>query len=169
MRLSLGYNRKVVGGALFAAILALLAVGVWAPAAAEAKTPKVLVADDYFSPTKVKIKQREKVKFVWDSMNLNSHNVSLRKGPKRVKKRDFRSRTGAIGLKFSPKFKKRGTYKFICTIHPTVMRMTVKVKKARKKRGDGKGKKRGGKKGKRRRGERGNRGERGRGKRGKKR
>jgi plastocyanin len=91
-----------------------------------AKTIKV--GDDFFSPTSVKVKKGDKVKFKWLSSNGNPHNATLEKGPKGVKKRDFKSATGAIGIKFAPKFKKKGTYDFICTIHPTVMKTTVKVK-----------------------------------------
>ncbi len=119
-----------LGGALVAAVLAVLVLGT---AGAAAKTPKVLVADDYFSPAKVTVKQGNKVKFVWDSMNINTHNATLDKGPKKVKKKDFTSRSGAIGIKFTPKFQKKGTYKFICTIHPVVMQAEVKVKPAKKK------------------------------------
>lgn len=145
MQLSRGKTRTgVLLGSLLAAFLAVLILGA---AGAAAKTPKVLVADDYFAPATVTIKQRNKVKFVWDQMNINTHNVTLTKGPKKVKKRDFTSRSGAIGIKFAPKFKKKGTYKFICTIHPVVMQATVKVKAAKKK----------GKKGKRKKGKRGKR------------
>lgn len=128
---------KALGGAFLVAILAVLVLGT---AGAAAKTPKILVADDYFAPTKVKVKQGNKVKFVWDSMNINTHNATLTKGPKKVKKRDFTSRSGAIGIKFAPKFKKKGTYKFICTIHPVVMQATVKVKGKKKKAGTRRGK-----------------------------
>jgi plastocyanin len=55
--------------------------------------------------------------------------VTLQSGPKKVDKKDFKSATGSIGIKFNPVFKKAGTYKFICTIHPDVMKQTVKVKK----------------------------------------
>ena len=51
------------------------------------------------------------------------------KGPKGVKKKDFKSATGSIGIKFKPTFEKKGTYDFLCTIHPDVMTETVKVKK----------------------------------------
>ena len=96
---------------------------------AKAKVPKVKVADDYYSPETVKVKAGSKVKFKWDGMNTNSHNVTLKKGPNKVKKKDFTSATGSIGIKFAPKFKQKGTYQFYCTIHPGTMQLTVKVKK----------------------------------------
>jgi plastocyanin len=91
---------------------------------------KVKVADDYFAPTTVKIKKGRSVKWVWDQFNYESHNVRLTKThPKRVKRGKFRSVTGTIGIRFQRKFTVPGRYLFICTIHPTVMRMTVRVHK----------------------------------------
>ena len=50
-------------------------------------------------------------------------------GPKGVKKSKFTSQTSSVeGFKFTKKFKKPGKYNFYCTIHPDVMKMTVKVK-----------------------------------------
>lgn len=95
---------------------------------------KVKVGDDYYNPTGVKFtvpKQGKKVKFKWANANTDSHNVWLNKGPKglsKKQKKSFRSATGSIGVKFAPTFKKKGTYKFICTVHPTTMQLTVKVK-----------------------------------------
>ena len=40
-----------------------------------------------------------------------------------------KSASGSIGINFTPTFNKKGTYDFVCTIHPTVMKLTVKVKK----------------------------------------
>ncbi len=104
-----------------------------------AKTKSVGVHDDYYAPTKVKVKKNAKVKFKWDKINLNPHNVTLKKGPKGVKKskpcthgkitKCNKSGTGAIGIKFKKKFDVKGKYHFICTIHPTVMQLDVKVKK----------------------------------------
>ena len=108
------------------------------------KTSKVEVADDFYSPTDLKIKRNSKVDFKWNPSNTNSHNVVLKKGPKGVKKgcptkgKDAysdlisicnKSGTGATGIKFKKKFDVKGTYDFICTIHPTVMQLEVKVKK----------------------------------------
>jgi plastocyanin len=127
------------------AFIAVLVAGILIPAAgAGAKTTTVNVADDFFAPTTIKVKKNSKVKWKWDSSNTNSHNVTLSKGPKGVKKgcktkgkdaysplisKCNKSSTGAIGIKFTKKMNKPGTYKFYCTIHPTVMKMTVKVKK----------------------------------------
>ncbi len=96
------------------------------------KVPRVRVADDYYAPTTVRIRRGGKVKFKWARSNLNPHNVTLKRGPKKLtrrQKRKLRSRTGSYGIKFNPKFKRRGTYKFYCTLHPGTMQMTVKVRK----------------------------------------
>ena len=99
-------------------------------AAAKKKTPVVLVADDYFSPTSLKIKKKTKVKFKWSKINVNSHDVQLDKGPKGVKKKDFKSPTAAVtDYRFTPKFVKPGTYDLLCSIHPDVMQIEVKVKR----------------------------------------
>jgi plastocyanin len=97
-------------------------------AGAAAVGAKIKVGDDFFAPDFVKIKKGEKVKFKWLEDNGNPHNAVLDKGPKGVKKKDFKSETGSIGIKFAPKFKKKGAYDFICTVHPSVMKATVKVK-----------------------------------------
>jgi plastocyanin len=127
------------------AFIAHLAVGILIPAAgASAKTKTVTVADDFFAPTTLKVKKNSKIKWKWDPSNTNSHNVTLSKGPKGVKKgcktkgkdaysplisKCNKSGTGAIGIKFKKQFDVKGTYKFVCTIHPTVMKLTVKAKK----------------------------------------
>jgi len=124
-----------VAAALIAALsLAMPAAGI------AGKTKKVKVVDDYYSPTKVTVKKNKQVAFKWDKNNLNTHNVVMKKGPKGVKKtkkpcakgkitKCNKSAAGSIGINFKPTFNKPGTYKFTCTIHPTVMNMTVKVKK----------------------------------------
>ena len=54
--------------------------------------------------------------------------MTLKKGPKGVKKKDVHvtDASSAEGFSFTKKFKKPGTYNFYCTIHPTSMKMTVK-------------------------------------------
>jgi plastocyanin len=93
------------------------------------KTKKIKVADDFFAPSKTSVKKCTKVKWKWLPENLNPHNVTLTSGPKKVKKKDFKSATGSIGIKFNRTLKKTGKYKFVCTIHRTVMTQTITVKK----------------------------------------
>ena len=130
--------------AAFAAAAGLPASAASASSAERAGSKSVDVRDDFFAPSDLTISKGTKVKFKWDKTNGNSHNVTLRKGPKGVKKgcpkkgkdafsplisKCNKSSTGAIGVKFTKKFDKPGTYDFLCTIHPDVMKITVKVKK----------------------------------------
>ena len=114
--------------------IAATAVAV-APASQAGKSPKpkkgptVKVVDDFFAPVDVTVKPNTQVTYKWDKTNLNSHNVIIQKGPKGINKKDFKSATGSIGVKFKPVFEKKGTYDFLCTIHPDVMKMKVSVKK----------------------------------------
>lgn len=111
------------------AVGALTATGVASPLAKETRPEKVKVKDDFYKPDNVKIKKNGKVTWKWGQV-FNNHNVTLKKGPKGVKKSKFRSQTtGAEGFKFTKKFKKPGKYNFYCTIHPDVMTMKVTVKR----------------------------------------
>jgi plastocyanin len=117
-----------------AAVVCAVACGLFGSATSGAtghakKTVHVAVADDYFSPIEVKIKSGSKVSYDWSDSNVDSHNVHLKKGPKKVSKKDFKSATGTIGIKFTPKFKVPGKYHFVCTLHSSVMQMDVTVKK----------------------------------------
>jgi plastocyanin len=109
------------------AVGALAATGTASPSA-KAKTEKVKVLDDFYKPDNVKIKKNNKVKWKW-GQDFNTHNVTLKKGPNGVKKSKFTSQTSsAEGFSFTKRFKKPGKYNFYCTIHPDIMKMTVKVK-----------------------------------------
>lgn len=134
---------KALGLLAAAALVAVPATGV-ATSAERAGTPTVKVGDDFYSPTSLKIKTGDKVKFKWDATNVNSHNVVLRDGPKGVKKgcptkgpdafsplisKCNKSSTGSIGIRFTKKFDKPGKYDFLCTIHPDVMKISIAVGK----------------------------------------
>jgi plastocyanin len=127
--------------AIATALVAILALAMPATGVAgKGKKAKVTVNDDYYSTSKLKVKKDTKVSFKWDSMNLDTHNVTLKKGPKGVKTtkkpcakgkvtKCNRSANGAIGINFAPTFNKPGTYLFNCTIHPDLMQLKVVVKK----------------------------------------
>jgi len=111
-----------------------IAAGAAVPALAldgsdRASRPTVDVGDDFYSPTYLQVRRDTKVKFKWLPENTNSHNVILKKGPKGVSKKSFKSPTGSIGVKYAPTFEKPGTYDLLCTIHPDVMKMKVSVKR----------------------------------------
>jgi plastocyanin len=89
---------------------------------------KVQVGDNFFSPVKLAIAKGSSVNWVWNNTNFNTHNVTLIKAPKGIKKAKFTSIDGARGLHFKRTFTTPGTYHFECTIHPS-MNITVTVKK----------------------------------------
>jgi plastocyanin len=115
-----------------AASVAVLGAGVVAVGApgtvARATKPKIVkVKDNSYAPDSVRVKKLGKVRWKWADTNFNVHNVTLLKGPKGVKKRQFRSQTAKSDFTFTKRFKKVGRYRFYCTIHPDLMRMTVRV------------------------------------------
>ena len=119
-----------------AAVTALALTGAVAAPVAGAATHKhksvvkrVKVADDFYSPTKMTIRVGDKVNFVWASSNVDTHNVTLVKGPKGVKKSKFTSLSGSTQFHFERKFTVAGKYHFVCTIHPTMMNFFLTVKK----------------------------------------
>jgi plastocyanin len=119
--------------ATIACAMAVALLGA-APAAAQAPRPKpktVTVNDFYFSPTSVTIKKGGSVRWVWSEYNTYPHDVHLKKGPPKLKRKgSYSTKTTAVTeAHFKKTFETPGTYKYICTIHPTEMRMTVVVKK----------------------------------------
>jgi plastocyanin len=114
-------------------IVAFALPGVTAAAAQAPKKPpvKVTVNDFYFAPTAVTIKKGRAVKWVWSSYNTYPHDVHLKQGPKALKNKSrFSTTTTAVtDAHFQRTFEVPGTYKFICTVHPSEMKLTVTVKK----------------------------------------
>ena len=111
------------------AALAVGVVGVGAPGSlAKATKPKVVkVKDNFYVPDSVRVHKGGKVKWDW-TPTFNQHNVTLRRGPRGVNKSKFRSQTtNDPSYFFTKRFRKVGKYRFYCTIHPDVMRMTVRV------------------------------------------
>jgi len=127
----MGHRRSI------AAAVCVLGAAVAAPVASGAGTvshkpkpvvKKVRVSDNFYSSTKVGITKGSSVNWVWSNTNFNTHNVTLIKGPKGVKKARFTSVDGARGLHFKRAFTTPGAYHFECTIHPS-MNVTVTVKR----------------------------------------
>ncbi len=107
--------RKLLVLLTLAALLA--AVGA---TLAFARTKSVGMGDNFFFAGTVTIKKGSSVHWHW-SHTQNSHNVVSKKGVK------FHSKTGHSGS-FTYTFRKKGTFTIICTKHPSVMRMTVRVR-----------------------------------------
>jgi plastocyanin len=112
---------------------ALLAAGVAAlavvPAAAvTAKAPptkRVVVGDDYFAPQTLKVPRNTTVVWKWLSVNGNTHDVKLKKGPKGAK--GFHSDPAAADFSFKRKLTVKGKYSVICTFHQSMV-MTITVR-----------------------------------------
>jgi plastocyanin len=101
------------------------------PAKPTSKPLTVTVNDFYFGPSAVTIKKGGAVKWVWSSLNTYPHDVHLRKGPSGLKEKgSYSTKTTAITeAHFQKTFATAGTYRFVCTIHPTEMKLTVTVKR----------------------------------------
>jgi plastocyanin len=121
---------------LVVAVVAVFALSGAAATAAKApqkkgKPKEVSVADFYFGPEKLTINKGQSVNWVWAETNTYPHDVHLKSGPKGLKgKATYSTKTTAVtDAEFEKIFTTPGTYKFICTIHPTQMHMTIVVKK----------------------------------------
>jgi plastocyanin len=127
-------SRRAALRSLRTLVVCAAAVALLGATAASAQAPKpkvVTVNDFYFGPEAVTIKKGQSVKWVWSALNTYPHDVHLKKGPKGLKnKSSYSTKTTAVTEAiFKKKFETAGTYKFICTIHPTEMHLTVTVKK----------------------------------------
>jgi plastocyanin len=122
-----------IGRLLTACVAAVALLGATAAGTAGAAPGKALVTvnDFYFAPTAVTIKKGGTVKWAWSSTNSYPHDVHLKQGPKGLREKGtYSTKTTAITeARFQKKFPTAGTYRFICTIHPKEMHLTVTVKK----------------------------------------
>jgi plastocyanin len=122
-------------GTLLAACVAVVALSgaTAAPAQPPRKAVKpvtVTVNDFYFGPSSVTIHKGRSIRWTWSELNTYPHDVHLRKGPRGVSKSLYSTRTTAVtDAHFQRRFTTPGVYKFICTIHPTQMKLTVVVKR----------------------------------------
>ncbi len=86
---------------------------------ARAARRTVTVGNNFFRPTRIRVRRRELVVFDWVGGG-EQHQVSGR---------GFQSRTTASGsYRYLRRFRRCGRFTVICTIHPTEMRMTVRVR-----------------------------------------
>jgi plastocyanin len=109
----------VISGLAVAALVA-------APATAAAPKPrKVVLADNYFLPAKLKVAKGTKITWKWGPEAYDVHDVKLKSGPKGAKK--FHSSPGTAGFSFKQTLKKPGVYKIVCTLHDE-MKMTIRVR-----------------------------------------
>lgn len=110
---------------LLALVLATTMVLGSTAAPAGHKSAKIKVGNNFFSPTKKTVKRGTVVKFKWTGGGA-PHNVTKKSGPAGK----FKSKTTAAGgVHFKKKFKRAGTYKIFCTIHPNSMNLKLRVKR----------------------------------------
>jgi plastocyanin len=80
--------------------------------------------DNFFEPRLINIHKGDRVVWVWKGDN--SHNVTFTKVPANVSKRGADTRREG---RWSRKFRKRGVYRYVCTIH-SGQRGTIEVGQA---------------------------------------
>jgi plastocyanin len=115
-------------------LIALAAIGASAGAATAAdalagSTPSrtVRVGDNFFSPTRLTVDKGTRLVFRWDSDNANLHDVVLDDGPSGVEIAPSRQRR--TNYTYRRTLRRAGTYTFICSLHVTQMRLTVRVRR----------------------------------------
>jgi plastocyanin len=89
------------------------------PDATAAATKRVKVGDLFFKKSKITVQSGDTVKWTW--VGDAPHDVTVTKGP-----RKFHSKTKTSGT-YSKKLGKRGTYRYICSVHPVEMKGRIVV------------------------------------------
>jgi plastocyanin len=90
------------------------------PSAEASATKRVEVGDLYFRSRSVSVQRGDTVRWVW--AGELPHNVTVTRGP-----RKFRSRTKSGGT-YAKRLSRRGTYRYVCTVHPDSMRARIVVR-----------------------------------------
>jgi plastocyanin len=80
--------------------------------------------DNFFEPRSINIHVGDRVVWVWKGDN--SHNVTFTKVPKSASRKGADTRKDG---RWSRKFRKRGIYRYVCTIH-SGQRGTIEVARA---------------------------------------
>jgi len=101
------------------AVVSVAALGV----AQAASAATITVGNNFLSPSSKTISAGTKLRFKW--VGGFTHKIVKSKGPGG----DIRSpETSARGVNLAKVLRKRGTYRFICVIHPTEMKTKVVVR-----------------------------------------
>ena len=113
-------------------LIALCAAGaalvVAAPALAGSTPSRSIdVGDNFFSRERLTVDRNTRLVFRWQAENNVPHDVALDSGPRGVTKWNSPVRTKDYTYRRT--LRKAGTYKIICTLHPTQMRLTVRVRR----------------------------------------
>ena len=107
-----------------AMVAALAAMALLAPAVGARGEPEatITVGNNFLSPAKKTISQGTKLKFRW--VGGVRHHIVKTEGPGGAIQEPATSKKG---VNLAHTFNKRGTYRFVCTIHPTEMHLKLTV------------------------------------------
>ena len=120
--------RKLIVTLAVACLLGGVAAFGASVALSASTTKTITVGDDFFTPTKFSIKKNTIVKWVWSAQNVDDHQVAQADRHFEPKSSGFQSKEQSTGAPFRHRFKKAGTFYVICLVHPTDMRMKIRVK-----------------------------------------
>lgn len=110
--------------AILLALITIAIVGMAALGAAQAaQAATITVGNNFLAPSSKAIPAGTNLRFKW--VGGITHKIVKREGPGG----DIRSpETSARGVNLSKVLRKRGTYRFVCAIHPTEMKTKVVVR-----------------------------------------
>jgi plastocyanin len=129
--MTLTKHAKVAVTALAVAAVALAPAVAGAGAATKKKksakpvTEKVGIFDNYYEPARLTVPKGSTIKWQWPTTTGDTHDVTLGKGPKGVKK--FQSEIAASEYVYSKKLTVTGKYHIICSLHEE-MTMDITVR-----------------------------------------
>jgi plastocyanin len=114
------HRKKMLAPIAVVAVVAAAALAGFAQAREPEAT--ITVGNNFLSPSSKTISSGTKLRFKW--AGGVRHHIVKREGPGG----DIRSpATSKRGVNLAHVFNKRGAYRFVCTIHPTEMRLKLKV------------------------------------------
>jgi plastocyanin len=102
----------LAGAAVVGLLLAFGSPASGGSGATASKTKRVGVRDNSFTPRTTRVAVGGKVTWTWKG--VGDHNVTFRSVPSGASKR--RAKTRSSGT-FTRSFTKKGTYRYVCTIH----------------------------------------------------
>lgn len=94
------------------AVVLIVAAASSGSTATTAAAKKVAVKDDRFVPKSTTVSKGGRVTWLWRGQN--DHTVTFTKVPRGASKRGAGERSSG---RFTRSFSKRGTYRYVCTIH----------------------------------------------------
>jgi plastocyanin len=91
-----------------------------------AGTKSVTIEDNSFTPHKFSVAKGTVVRWTWASDAVNDHTVTQADRHFEPKDRGFGSEEQSSGT-YKHRFRRTGTFYVICQVHPTEMRMKIRV------------------------------------------